>query len=882
MKRILFIGILFTVMAQGAFAQTFSVQGVLRDPLGKTVDDGNYSITFRLYEQSTGGTAIWNETQGSVEVLHGVFNVELGIVNSLSDTPFDTTYWLGISIEGGTELEPRFKLLKAPSALSVLGTDNVFPSKGNIGSGTLNPTAGLHIVTQDANTDLLKIESDAGGFIEVTADGKMGVNVADPTNPLSISGNLRLKDGGAIVFDDATSIASANYGGSATGVASPGNALLTSDADGLGTGEIQFFVDTGQKMVIDHDGNVGIGTASPSNPLTVSGNADFTGSVGIGTASPQVGIHGYNLNRGSTGDFNSIGAVVQMSSPGSEQAGMLIAGDDDLDDAWLALRPQVSHANQWMIGARFYSGSAFNIGYGTHDGTMTFPQGTGSKFTILTNGNVGIGTTEPVSKLDVRGDIRYNGALLVTDSAGTSYADSWIGRHNDGTNDWLHIGGITTGGVRRIGLYANTIYASGNVGIGTTSPNYPLSFGNSLQNTKLAIWDGGSGNSFGFGVQNNQFRFNVATTGDRFAFLNGDAGSEVFTIWGNGSMGIWPDANWVALPYVDVAIGDHDTGLNWGGDGKLDFYSNGGFTMRVQQGNVGIGDDTPTEGKLVVRGVGETLNVSYYYLSALGGHGGPLGPTNVGYSIYAGGRILSPEFNAVSDRRTKNILGDSDSQQDLETINKLKVRDYTFIDVINKGNRPQKKLIGQQVLAVYPQAVNISTEFIPDVYEMSMSTTYDADSKRLTITIAKAHDFIIGDKVRIVDNVGTHEVEILAVADEHTFIVSCERASEEVFVIGRQVDDFLAIDYDAISMLNVSATQELARQVEGLKAENAVLKTANTAIKAENVSAKAEFKTMRERLTQVESLVEMLMAEHEESMENEKVTSNFLLNGTSK
>jgi hypothetical protein len=36
----------------------------------------------------------------------------------------------------------------------------------------------------------------------------------------------------------------------------------------------------------------------------------------------------------------------------------------------------------------------------------------------------------------------------------------------------------------------------------------------------------------------------------------------------------------------------------------------------------------------------------------------------------------------------------------------------------------------------------------------------------------------------------------------------------DVFVYGREVDDLRSVDYDAIAMLNVSATQELARKLE--------------------------------------------------------------------
>jgi len=99
-------------------------------------------------------------------------------------------------------------------------------------------------------------------------------------------------------------------------------------------------------------------------------------------------------------------------------------------------------------------------------------------FTILNSGNVGIGTTSPGAKLEVRGgDLRLNGSLKFTDSSGNVYKDNWIGMANniDGTTKWLHIGGITdTDSVRRIALYADRVYFPGYVGIGTRSPSSRL------------------------------------------------------------------------------------------------------------------------------------------------------------------------------------------------------------------------------------------------------------------------------------------------------------------------------------------------------------------------------------------------------------------------
>jgi predicted RNase H-like nuclease (RuvC/YqgF family) len=45
-----------------------------------------------------------------------------------------------------------------------------------------------------------------------------------------------------------------------------------------------------------------------------------------------------------------------------------------------------------------------------------------------------------------------------------------------------------------------------------------------------------------------------------------------------------------------------------------------------------------------------------------------------------------------------------------------------------------------------------------------------------------------------------------------------------VFVYGKECLDLKGVDYDAIAMLNVSATQELTKKVEALEAENAKLK----------------------------------------------------------
>lgn len=85
-----------------------------------------------------------------------------------------------------------------------------------------------------------------------------------------------------------------------------------------------------------------------------------------------------------------------------------------------------------------------------------------------------------------------------------------------------------------------------------------------------------------------------------------------------------------------------------------------------------------------------------------------------------------------------------------------------------------------------------------------------------------------GDRVRLIgrNQEGLHEV--LEIADGK-FRTAFAPEGDQVFVYGREVKDFRSVDYDAISMLNVSATQQLKKEkdteVKALQEENAALRS---------------------------------------------------------
>jgi hypothetical protein len=101
---------------------------------------------------------------------------------------------------------------------------------------------------------------------------------------------------------------------------------------------------------------------------------------------------------------------------------------------------------------------------------------------------------------------------------------------------------------------------SGNIGIGTATPNFPLSFGTGKANTLLALYDEGLNWSYGLGIGDRQFRLHLgkdfSTAGTRFSFLDAPAGNELMTIKSNGRVGIGVASPVTALHVNGVITGD--------------------------------------------------------------------------------------------------------------------------------------------------------------------------------------------------------------------------------------------------------------------------------------------------------------------------------------
>jgi len=220
-----------------------------------------------------------------------------------------------------------------------------------------------------------------------------------------------------------------------------------------------------------------------------------------------------------------------------------------------------------------------------------------------------------------------------------------------------------------------------------------------------------------------------------------------------------------------------------------------------------------------------------------------------------------------SDIRLKNIVGRSDPAKDLDTLEKIEITDYTMKDTSVVGTGTLKKVIAQQVEKVYPRAVSKTTDYLPDVLAAGKCTLKnESDKGILEIHSDSDLDLKIGDRVKLFNEKGEADFAIVLTASKHAFTARLKRIhdGEKVFIYGRQVDDLRIVDYDAISMLNVSATQELAKKavaqdarIAALEAENRKLKVQAhelTDLKAENAELAVRMEALKKAVARSETV----------------------------
>ena len=230
------------------------------------------------------------------------------------------------------------------------------------------------------------------------------------------------------------------------------------------------------------------------------------------------------------------------------------------------------------------SALAINNGGWTKVGNNVYQSGTG---------NVGIGTTTPESKLHLAGSLKIfdgtQGASKVLTSDANGLA-SWQALPVIPANAWTASGN---------NIFNNN---TANVGIGTSTPNSPISFANTVGN-KISLWGSSSTSNYGLGVQSGLLQLYTDAPAANIAFGSGSSSSftEIARIINSGEYGmslkgrlqLTTGTQSSGLWMTNIANTQNVTFMGMAADNLTGFYSPGGagwgLTMNTSNANVGIG-----------------------------------------------------------------------------------------------------------------------------------------------------------------------------------------------------------------------------------------------------------------------------------------------------
>ncbi len=539
---------------------------------------------------------------------------------------------------------------------------------GNVGIGTTAPFSTLHINSSSAD-GALRVTNVSGTtvFFVNGSSGNVGIGTTNPNRLLSVSDTAAGGQSALAIQAAIDGQSSLYFTDTDTNI---GGILYTHSND-----QMEFRVNDAARLAINNEGNVGIGTTSPTNKLTISSSAarmlnlsSSPSGSGAGMVIGDIGGHAWELGPGlgmvSNVDdfsfFDQTSAIQPLTLTSSGKAGvnasknpaqtLTVQGTLNVTPAGLGSTPSI------------FVNSAGNVGIGTTDpkvllevsrgtdnryhtlidganilindttGTSQFSIGTAGKATTAddlaivtnntariyvmgTNGNVGIGTTHPGRLLEITGATPYIRLNDTSNNGATDSIDFLMG--DVGTTSTLTY--AFTNGTSSVSVM--TLNEEGNVGIGTTNPAQKL-------DVEGKVRVGGQGD--GMAVIN----ITGSSTGTSMAVISQEAGSATNT----GTLSLYS-----GNPAV---LGTLISG------GNANSYINGG-------GNVGIGTSAPSGLLELSSATANAANITLSQRSTAGGEQGGL----IWRGYYNGGTTF---FDAIAIKRIN--LGDDNDATNLQRL----------------------------------------------------------------------------------------------------------------------------------------------------------------------------------------------------------------------
>ncbi len=470
--------------------QAFNYQAVVRNSSGEIIANQLVGVRINIRNITVAGTIIYQESHSQSTNAFGLLNLKVGS-GTPSIGIFSTIDWRNnakfievlVDVTGGTNYVTMgsTELLSVPYAqfsknssdsyLSKSGS-NIYYNDGNLGLGTSSPNRKLEIFGNDAESgmrvawgssypsvygDLLyntsegfKLNSNAGGggwadisfqtngttkmFIE--SAGNVGIGTTTPDNRLVIK-----SAGAGDVFKILSNLDSPLVKFRHTGNNSGALYLY----DGMGVNTVFLYGDGNSHII---SGSLGLGTTSPSSAkLQIEGTTTYEGIIRLN----NTGTNGASFFMGSTnsdwgGGTNQNLFVMGHGAPASAAIDLSINSS-----GYLGIGTPLPSAGLHLKGSDYPASFMYLESASGNDAGFRLYEGTTAKWHIFNNsalgglqiyntasqtvlfanqsGNVGIGTTSPASRLDVRGNvtIRDNstGTIAVELGTGLDYAEGF-------------------------------------------------------------------------------------------------------------------------------------------------------------------------------------------------------------------------------------------------------------------------------------------------------------------------------------------------------------------------------------------------------------------------------------------------------------------------
>ena len=271
------------IEAQAIMDDGFWYQGLLTDGAGNPLANTNVNVTFRIYNVSSGGTALDSVVVTVNTDDNGLFNEEIDFNNH--DLFNGQALWLGLQVAGeASEMTPRQYLRPVPYALSI--------RPGAVISGS------VALAGDYGGAALAVLNDDGRGvYAEVSGGGNAGRFISHG----SPSGVYAESDGSGNGIYAVGSDNAGDYGGQFRG-----------------WGGIYTFADTGPGVVVDD--SAGIAMTYSQDPGDVVASDDLLADNALGLGAP--GVHGAIYVRDDANetifDFTASNGLLTLGGPGED------------------------------------------------------------------------------------------------------------------------------------------------------------------------------------------------------------------------------------------------------------------------------------------------------------------------------------------------------------------------------------------------------------------------------------------------------------------------------------------------------------------------------------------------------------------------------------